>query len=107
MLRILVGVLAVAVGAATSGASAGPPLQQGVVDAVIADVDAFWRDSFAAADRPYRPPAVVSFHTPTGTACGRISLGVGPGYCPLDETIYLDATFMTGAEAFIGDFAAA
>ena len=105
MLRILLGVLALAVGAATPGASAGPPLQQSVVDAVIADIDAFWRDSFAAADRPYRPPAVVSFHTPTGTACGRISLGVGPGYCPLDETIYYNAEFRALGEDRLGDFA--
>lgn len=72
----------------------------------VADVDAFWARAFAAADRPYVPPAAVTgFSEPIGTGCG----GAWPAihlvfYCGLDHAIYYAEGFRTRVEAGAGPF---
>ena len=41
----------------------------------------------------YREPALVLFRESTNSDCGGATSDVGPHYCPLDNTIYLDETF--------------
>jgi predicted metalloprotease len=41
----------------------------------------------------YHEPTLVLFRGMTQSACGGASSAVGPHYCPVDETIYLDETF--------------
>lgn len=41
----------------------------------------------------YRAPKMVLFRSATQSGCGLATSAVGPHYCPLDETIYLDETF--------------
>ncbi len=42
----------------------------------------------------FRPEQQVeTFTDATGTGCGRATSDVGPFYCPVDRTIYLDTTF--------------
>lgn len=41
----------------------------------------------------YIPPKLVLFRTATESACGVATSQVGPHYCTLDSTIYLDETF--------------
>jgi hypothetical protein len=79
-----------------------------LVGLVSADLDAFWRDAFAAEPDRYVSPSVVPFDQATLTACGPADPAyTGPFYCLLDQTIYLQEDFIAGAEAAIGDFAAA
>ncbi|CAA9583055.1 MAG: YpfJ protein, zinc metalloprotease superfamily [uncultured Thermomicrobiales bacterium] len=77
------------------------------VEVSAADLDAFWREAFAAEPERYVAPAVLPFDQVTFTGCGAADASFGPFYCPLDRTIYLEERFLTGAETAIGDFAAA
>lgn len=52
-----------------------------------------WQSIFSQMNRSYTPPKLVLFRTATDSACGTASSQVGPHYCSLDQTIYLDETF--------------
>lgn len=52
-----------------------------------------WRRVFEASGRPYEEPRLVLFRTATQSGCGLATSDVGPHYCPLDMTIYIDETF--------------
>lgn len=60
---------------------------------VLGSTDAMWDEIFTASNMEYVPPTLVLFRDATESACGGASSAVGPHYCPLDETIYLDETF--------------
>lgn len=63
------------------------------MSAVYTDNDLLWEDIFAQAGREYRPAKIVYFEGFTNSACGGADEQIGPHYCPLDETIYLDFSF--------------
>lgn len=63
------------------------------VSTVLGSTDALWSETFAANGLEYPEPTVVLFRDATNSACGGATSAVGPHYCPLDETIYLDETF--------------
>jgi uncharacterized protein len=78
---------------------------------VVSDIQAFWGDTFAAANRDYPETKLVLFDRSTSSPCGQASAATGPFYCPLDQKVYLDLGFFDelvaryGAEG--GDFAIA
>ena len=51
----------------------------------------FWGDELGSKFRAEQE--VDTFTGATSTGCGQASSDVGPFYCPVDETIYLDTTF--------------
>lgn len=63
------------------------------MEAVYVDNDLTWEAIFAQAGRDYQPPRFVIFETFTESACGGADERVGPHYCPLDQTMYLDLSF--------------
>lgn len=66
------------------------------MSAVYTDNHLLWEDVFAQAGRTdYRQPNFVYFEGFTDSGCGGADERVGPHYCPLDETIYLDFSFFT------------
>jgi predicted metalloprotease len=65
----------------------------GFLEAVVPDIQNFWKQEFARAGRPYAPAAVVIFRHATVSGCGLASSETGPFYCPLDHTVYLDPGF--------------
>jgi predicted metalloprotease len=68
----------------TAGARA-----QASVEAVFADIDAFWATVFAEVGIGYYSPRVAIVEGPVETACGVIDPTFGPGaYCAYDETLY-------------------
>jgi predicted metalloprotease len=99
---------------ATSATTADQPTdaapgELSFTDAVLAwggDLDAFWTEQFANADEYYIRPfyAVVEESLVSAcdapllaaapTAAAGLGVGEGPLYCPLDQTIYLDAPYM-------------
>lgn len=60
---------------------------------VLGSTDEAWSAIFSASDLDYREPTLVLFRGSTTSGCGTASSEMGPHYCPLDETIYLDETF--------------
>jgi hypothetical protein len=78
---------------------------------LVSDIQGFWGDTFAAANRDYPETKLVLFERSTGSPCGQASAATGPFYCPLDQKVYLDLGFFDelvsrfGAEG--GDFAIA
>lgn len=66
------------------------------MEAVYADNDLLWDDLFTQAGRDdYQSPGFVFFEGFTESGCGGADERVGPHYCPLDETMYLDFSFFT------------
>lgn len=77
---------------------------------VLGDLDLMWSEIFTQSGLDYHPPTLVLFRDFTDSACGGADERVGPHYCPLDSTIYLDETFFEEIledqlEAGGGDFA--
>ena len=66
------------------------------MEAVYADNDLLWQDIFAQAGRSdYQAPGFVFFDGFAESGCGGADERIGPHYCPLDQTMYLDFSFFT------------
>ena len=59
----------------------------------VNSIQDYWTDSFAQAGETYQPAETVLFDGSVNTACGAASSAVGPFYCPLDTSVYLDLGF--------------
>lgn len=60
---------------------------------VLGSTNDFWKTKFTELNKTYTEPRLVLFRNATAGGCGVSSSAVGPHYCPLDNTIYLDETF--------------
>jgi hypothetical protein len=60
---------------------------------VLADTEDVWESVFKAAGRTYHKPKLVVFDGATGTQCGVGQTAMGPFYCPVDHTVYIDLAF--------------
>lgn len=60
---------------------------------VLGSTNDMWTGVFNQNNLHYAPPRLVLFRTGTNSACGGATSQVGPHYCPIDGTIYLDETF--------------
>jgi predicted metalloprotease len=76
-----------------SGAFAGDDEYETFVSTVLGSNNDTWEGLFAANNKTYSPPKLVLFRESTQSACGGATSDVGPHYCPLDQTAYLDETF--------------
>ena len=77
---------------------------------VLASTEDLWAGIFGNADQQYRPAPLVMFSGSTQSACGGANAQVGPHYCPLDQTIYIDLDFFRDLASRFdapGDFAQA
>lgn len=77
---------------------------------VLGSTEDLWAAIFADAGRQYRPAPLVLFTGSTQSACGGATSRVGPHYCPLDQTIYVDLDFFRDLATRFqapGDFAQA
>lgn len=57
--------------------------------AVVNSVQKYWADNYDG----YRQAQTVFFSGAVSTGCGNATSAVGPFYCPLDETVYIDLSF--------------
>jgi uncharacterized protein len=60
---------------------------------VLGSTNDMWTSVFKESNRTYTPPKLVLFRDATQSGCGTATSSVGPHYCPVDQTIYLDETF--------------
>ena len=61
---------------------------------VLADTEDVWTKLFAEQGRQYEYPTLVFFTGQVESACGFASAAVGPFYCPGDQNLYLDLSFL-------------
>lgn len=104
-------------GAAAPQSQEQPPEYQGLdevedfVTAILGSTETVWNKVFADADQTYAATRLVLFSGFTDSGCGGANAQVGPHYCPLDKTIYIDRDFYAELErrfgASGGDFAEA
>lgn len=69
---------------------------------VLGSNNDMWQRLFAQENKSYEPPRLVLFRNATASGCGIASSQVGPHYCPIDQTIYLDETFFEELQSRFG-----
>jgi predicted metalloprotease len=99
-------------GGSSSSAVIAPQDEEGkeFVSVVLADTEDVWHAEFEKRGKTYRDPKLVLFSGQVESACGNADSAVGPFYCPIDETVYIDLSFYsTLRERFgaTGEFAQA
>lgn len=75
---------------------------------ITTSTDQVWGDIFQRSGQQYAPPRFVRFSGSTQTGCGTGTSGMGPFYCPVDKTVYLDTSFFGEMQRSLGgggDFA--
>lgn len=76
------------------GAEEDPQRDAAELASVVLDnSQLFWAEVFAANELEYRDARLVLYDGATPTACGQGESGMGPFYCSLDETAYIDLSF--------------
>ena len=69
---------------------------------VLGSTNDVWSSTFSSLGKSYTPPKLVLFRTSTSSQCGGATSDVGPHYCPIDNTIYLDETFFDELQTRFG-----
>ena len=67
----------------------------GFLSVALADIEDTWTAILPASEyrTQYQAPEMTIYTGQINTACGAADSGVGPFYCPGDQTIYLDLSF--------------
>jgi len=77
--------------------------------AVLGNTEDVWKAVLPQqANRDYREPKLVLFSGATRSGCGGAQSAMGPFYCPLDQTVYIDLSFFQEMQQRFragGDFA--
>jgi predicted metalloprotease len=87
-----------------TGADANANVECRVIGAVNS-VQAFWEGELPRFGKEWQPTQTVLYRGQTQSACGTASNQVGPFYCPLDKTVYIDASFFGILEEQFGSSA--
>ena len=88
-----------------------PPTDEGgrFAAKILGNTEDVWKEIFPAqVNREYRPPRLVLFSGATRSGCGGARSAMGPFYCPLDQSVYIDLTFFQEMQRRFkagGDFA--
>ncbi|MGB8491462.1 MAG: neutral zinc metallopeptidase [Bacteroidales bacterium] len=80
------------------------------ISVVLKDTETVWGKIFQQSGTDYREPKLVLFRGQVESACGFASAASGPFYCPGDEKVYLDLSFLDELKSKFGaygDFAVA
>lgn len=74
---------------------------------VLGNLEDTWTKIFAQANMRYQNPVLVLYSGQVKSACGFNSAASGPFYCPADQKIYLDLSFLNELKRLgaPGDFA--
>jgi hypothetical protein len=77
---------------------------------VLKDTEDIWHAIFNESGKTYREPTLVLFSGAAESACGYAASATGPFYCPGDEKVYIDLSFLQELQRRLGapgDFAMA
>ncbi|MEE1654656.1 neutral zinc metallopeptidase [Microvirga sp. CF3062] len=77
--------------------------------AILGNTEDVWNTVFPQqVNRQYQAPKLVLFSGATRSGCGGAQSAMGPFYCPLDQTVYIDLSFFEEMQSRFragGDFA--
>lgn len=77
--------------------------------AILGNTEDVWKEVLPQqVNRQYQPPKLVLFSGGTRSGCGGAQSAMGPFYCPLDQTVYIDLAFFEEMQRRFragGDFA--
>ncbi|MGO4523709.1 neutral zinc metallopeptidase [Microvirga sp. 2MCAF35] len=77
--------------------------------AILGNTEDVWKEVLPQqANRQYQAPKLVLFSDATRSGCGGAQSAMGPFYCPLDQTVYIDLSFFQEMQQRFragGDFA--
>jgi predicted metalloprotease len=77
--------------------------------AILGNTEDVWNTVLPQqANRQYQAPKLVLFSGATRSGCGGAQSAMGPFYCPLDQTVYIDLSFFQEMQSRFragGDFA--
>jgi predicted metalloprotease len=96
---------------ATRGQRSAPPQDQTgrFAAAILGNTEDVWKEVLPSqVNKQYTPPKMVLFSGSTRSRCGSASSAMGPFYCPLDQTVYIDLSFFQEMQRRFragGDFA--
>jgi uncharacterized protein len=76
--------------------------QRAFTATILRFTEVVWEEQFRRTGQVYEPPRMVLFSDQVQTGCGTAPSAVGPFYCPLDKTVYLDPTFFDELAAKLG-----
>ena len=91
-------------------APAGADPMRDFVSAVLGSTEETWGALFRESGQAYREASLVLFSDATSSGCGTGQSAMGPFYCPLDQTVYIDLSFYDDLKTRFqapGDFAQA
>jgi predicted metalloprotease len=77
---------------------------------VLKDTEDVWHELFSQSGNTYTEPVLVIFSGSVESACGYSSSATGPFYCPGDNKLYIDLSFLEDLQQQLGaqgDFAMA
>lgn len=69
---------------------------------ILGYTEEVWDELFQQSGSTYEPPRMVLFTERVETGCGTAPSAVGPFYCPVDKTVYLDPTFFDELDQKLG-----
>ncbi|OCG17784.1 hypothetical protein A9G28_06230 [Gilliamella sp. Fer1-1] len=75
---------------------------------ILASTEDYWHQEFQHLGKTYTPPKLVLYNGATQTSCGMGKAFMGPFYCSIDKTVYLDTSFYQELKLRLGgggDFA--
>ena len=77
--------------------------------AILGNTEDVWKTVLPKqVNQQYQPPKLVLFSGSTRSGCGGAQSAMGPFYCPLDQTVYIDLSFFEEMQRRFragGDFA--
>jgi predicted metalloprotease len=69
--------------------------QECAIGLITTSVQDYWAQTFdAQAGRSYQDARTIAFSGTTDSACGTAASEMGPFYCPNDQQVYIDTSFM-------------
>lgn len=76
-----------------TGEFAGQDPYEVFASTVLGSTNDTWNQIFLDLGNKYTEPKLVLFREATQSGCGLSTSQIGPNYCSIDQTIYLDETF--------------
>jgi predicted metalloprotease len=65
------------------------------IDLITTSVQNYWAQAYEQQQgEPYQDIKTISFSGQTSSGCGTASSAMGPFYCPNDQRVYIDTSFM-------------